>query len=248
MWQFRILFNILMVAAMYSWLGAAATAQDNQAEEQQRAQAKAELRKLTANLQYKKGSEVAALRKVDLKVEEKAVGAVSKGETLTVENVKDNWLWASHGELHGWIDRRDVITADLLAWYKRLSDNASVEEDFGRCRAKYDGVLFGMAGTGQADPSFGNFFQDVNFNGVSIPGPFTGVTCGNMAILIRKRGERRELSIYLTAGQLLSGPFNGLFEAASRAKSYGMVEQGDYVTIDAKARQIFVNGERRKPQ
>ena len=60
---------------------------------------------------YKKGDEVIALRDLPLKVETETVGTVRKGDKLTVEDVKDNWLWVRSGETRGWIDSRNVTNS-----------------------------------------------------------------------------------------------------------------------------------------
>jgi uncharacterized protein YgiM (DUF1202 family) len=60
---------------------------------------------------YKKGDEVVAVKKLDLRVSGKVRGTVPKGERLTVEQVKDKWLWVRYGETSGWIDSSSVLSA-----------------------------------------------------------------------------------------------------------------------------------------
>jgi hypothetical protein len=204
---------------------------------------KQELHRL--DVAIKPGDEVVALRNCELMVEAKSVGTVRKGGKCTVEQVQDNWLWVRSGDIRGWIDRGAVIGAALMDWYKRLPDNSSVEQP-GISRAKYDGILFEIVDAGQRG-SIANSFQGATYNGVPLPWSLA-TTYSNLGIFTRNRGNGRELGLYLTAGQPLSGPFSGLFEAAFAAKSYGMVQQGDYVFVNPKTRLVFVNGERRRLQ
>jgi len=101
----------------------------------------------------KKGDEVIALRDSELRVEEKAVGGVRKGERLSVEDVKDDWLQVRTGETHGWVRTRVVIGAGLFEWFQKQPDGGSfLSSVFGspikavdksqRVRVKLLGVTF----------------------------------------------------------------------------------------------------------
>ena len=188
------------------------------------------------------------LRDAELKVGQKVTGKVQKGERLVVGEVQEKWISVRSGATAGWTSRQSVISAALADWYQRLPDNERVETA-GRARAKWDGVLFEIAGAGQAtSSSTGNSFSDSTYNGVPLRGPFSSAMFENIGIIIRGQGDRRELGIQFAAGRPLGGPFGGMLDAALKAKPYGTVARGDYVTIDTAKRQVFVNGQRRQPE
>jgi hypothetical protein len=70
--------------------------------------------------EFKKGDEVIALRGAALQVEAKTVGTVSKGDTLVVDEVQDEWLWVRSGDIQGWIGRNNVEPASNTGYALRF--------------------------------------------------------------------------------------------------------------------------------
>jgi len=53
---------------------------------------------------FKKGDKVIALSNATLMIGAETIGTINKGEELTVEEVKDNWLWVRKAKIGGWIN------------------------------------------------------------------------------------------------------------------------------------------------
>jgi hypothetical protein len=196
---------------------------------------------LGKELKRKPGDQVFALRNVDLKVGQKTVRSVRKGEKLTVEQVQGNLLGVRNGKTRGWIDNKAVIDVGLMAWYKRLPNYSSVEKA-DRTRGKFDGLLCEIMDAGSKPlPNF--FGSGSSVNGQPIPsGGGTYVNSQNVGIFLRKAGgSRRELLLAFPGSR-------NIFPNISALKSYGMVEPADYVAISTDDQQVLVNGERRTPR
>ena len=169
-------------------------------------------------------------------VEAKVVGTVRKGDKLTVEQVQDNWLWVAAGAIRGWIDRRSVISAALMDWYRRLPEGDSVDVS-GQTRAKFRGVIFEIHNAGSQGST-------VNFN-VNYADPCTIAFYRKVMVFVERRDDGR-WALYLNfhpPGSLAGSP---PFPATFKGNRYGAVAQGDYVFIDTDTRQVFVNGQVRR--
>ncbi len=190
----------------------------------------------SGSLQVKEGDQVIALRDTNLQVSNIIVQTVRRGQRLPVEAVQGKWLWVFGGQARGWIDGGSVMEADLFAWYQRLADNESVEKR-GHARAKFDGVLFEIVEAGSKP--LPNFFQ-APVNGIPVNGVYAYSKNVNIYVGKTPHKHRRLLLKFPGGGR----PFPYLPEL----QSYGKVRQGDYVLILADTRQVFVNGEVRRPQ
>ena len=209
------------------------------AREDAKKQLASELEELSKDLDFKKGAEVLALRDSKLMSGEETVGNVRKGEKLTVDRVEGDWLYVRNG----WIYSRHVISAPLMAWYQRLPEKRSVQ-DAGQVRVKLEGVLFNVvdSGAGPALTAGGT----VRVGGVVWPkGTFAGYERVNIFLQDRSGGQ-------IVFSLKFPGNFpmraNDPTLARAFGKSYGAVMKGDYVLIDTKSRQVFVNSERRRPR
>ena len=214
--------------------------------------------------EFKPGDEVVALRDRELKIGREPVASVRKGQKLTVEQVQDNWLWVRSGETRGWIDNRSVIGADLVSWYERQDDMASSAgaekaldhrvDEHGEGRARILGVTFQVLGLrARSKPGIlihagdnvviddGNTISgmgDPGWKNVVIRGPDgtlrtwprdgVNIEYGGVKIVIeRVRDLSRTLSV--------------------NSRPYGIVQPGSHVLIN-ESREVFVNGELRKPR
>lgn len=191
----------------------------------------------------KPGTQVVALRDVDLMVKEKTVGTARRGEELTVEQVQGDWLWVRSGDVRGWVDEKSAINAALMDWYRRVPNNESVEMA-GRVRAKLDGVLFDIQDPGEKNTlthmGTGNTFNGIRMDYL-VFARFTRVGFTTYRASERSRALGIKFNPRDTAMVLPPPPhFLGT--------SYGTIGAGDFVFIDTDARKVFVNGDLRKPK
>jgi len=192
--------------------------------------------------EFKPGDEVVALRDRELKIGREPVASVRKGQKLTVEQVQDNWLWVRSGKTRGWVDTRSVISSALLAWYERLPDNESVEAAR-QVMAKLDGVMFDIHDAG-AERQLTHMGEGNIFDGIRrdylVLARYTKVGISTYRVSARHRA----LGIKFdppNIGMVLPPP------PGSLGAPYGRIQAGDYVLISARTRQVFVNGQLRRP-
>ena len=62
---------------------------------------------------YEEGDRVVVTAPAQLQVQEKAVASVGPGESLTVESVRDDWLWVQVNGTYGWIESKYVKPAPV---------------------------------------------------------------------------------------------------------------------------------------
>ncbi|MFH1924553.1 MAG: hypothetical protein ABIP48_32270 [Planctomycetota bacterium] len=186
----------------------------------------------------KPGDEVVALRAAPLKAGTQVVVEVRRGDRLPVEQVQDRWLWVRSGETRGWIASDAVVNAKMIDWYQRLPEHFSVDSE-GRVRARLRGVLFEIDGAGSKGAT-------VNLN-VNYADPCTAAFYTKVMVFLEKRGDGR-WALYVNydhPGKLSGSP---PFPASFKGRFYGTAAEGDCVSVSTAARQVFVNGQYRRPQ
>jgi tetratricopeptide (TPR) repeat protein len=68
---------------------------------------------------------------VELRTGNELFGKASRGQTLTVQSVKDDWLWIHQDNQRGWIHRQKVIPADqALAYISQQLESKPDPEDY----------------------------------------------------------------------------------------------------------------------
>jgi len=171
----------------------------------------------------------------------KTLGHVQKSEKLTVEQVNGPWLFVGQG----WVYAKHVISAPLMDWYERLPDRRTAEHT-GRIRGKFDGVLFAVTDAGSDRLSNASFGAGGRINGWPMPnGGGIFANARNVGVFLRKAGHQTRELLIAFPGSKMTIPDVAVLRAL---KSYGMMDQGDYVVIDASSRTVHVNGQQRRPR
>ena len=193
-----------------------------------------QLKEVSKDLNYREDIKVIALKKANLMSGAESVGTVKKGEELTVERVQGEWL----NVRNGWIYSKHVVAASLMAWYQGLPSNFSVENS-GRAYGKYYGFFFEIVNAGTA-PLNNAFLGGNTINGQPLPRGGGGyINCRNAGVLLAKvDARRRELLVSFPGSK-------NIFPNVSALRSYGMVDEGDYIVISTTNRRVFVNGDQR---
>ena len=204
-------------------------------------QAKKEIDKLTKESELKPGVEVVVLKNANLMSGTETVGTVRKGQKLTVEDVQDEWLWVQSGQTKGWLDKRNVIYAALMDWYKRLPNDEQVTIG-DRMYGNYKDILFEVIGQKGA-----NFFIDNPIQmGAQVASHPVMVIGKNATFVLDRQGPQWLLSVtFMRLSNVFSNDTPVVVNAARR---YGLVRPGDFVRIDAKQRRVYVNSERQRPR
>ena len=204
------------------------------AKEEAKKRYASQLKEVSEDLNFRKDVEVIALRDASLMSGKDSVGTVKKGEKLTVERVQGEWLYVRNG----WIYSKHVIAAPLMAWYQGLPDNFAAE-NAGRTNGKYYGFFFEIINAGAA-PLNNAFLGGNTINGQPLPRGGGGyINCRNAGVFLAKVDDhRRELLVSFPGSK-------NIFPNVSALRSYGMVDEGDYIVISTNDRRILVNGDQR---
>ncbi len=141
----------------------------------------------------------------------------------------------------------EVPDTELLDWYISLPDHIFIEQP-GWTRAKHDSVYFMIEGAGESRTRMSNSSIDINYDNLHIQETLSGAAYKNLGFAMREDNNEDELIIYMSPDKPLGGPISGLIEALVNGRSYGQVEKGDYVFIDATSWQVYINGELRTPR
>jgi len=168
--RMSILLAVLMIGAA---LVAATRGDEYEADEQRMEKLNQELSQIDTT--PKVGDEVVALSDTALKVAKQTVATARKGETLTVEQVQDNWLWVRTGQTRGWIESTAVIAPALLAYYQRRPEGF-IAQIWGGVRTKINGIAFRIETDGRRTAI------ETHGSGMSIKG-------GSMHVVIQKAGD-----------------------------------------------------------
>jgi hypothetical protein len=237
----RSMLTALAILAVCTTSAQCAFSQEPGGEPERTRKLKLELSQIDA--MPKAGDEVVALRDVELMVETTRVGSVRKGERLSVQRVKDDWLWVRTGNVRGWVDNRSVVVARLMDWCQRLPDNTSVTLTE-RTRARFAGILFQIRKAGDGPALISD--SDGSIYGISGSGRLLNAAYQKVRIVLEEADNGNSRMLWLTfdppggAAQQIPPPPDW-----TKGASYGTARQGDCVSIDTQTRQVFVNGEHR---
>jgi hypothetical protein len=132
-----------------------------------------------------------------------------------------------------------------MDWYRRLPDG----EWFATgkyIRGEFEGVLFEIVDAGGGMSSITNRGR-VTLDGREMPLGFSGIG-QSFVFSLTQTGKDRVLSVTFmrrAEAGFSPKPLSVYLDAARR---YGTLRDGDFVRLMPNARQVFVNGQLRRPQ